>query len=111
MEVKLKIEKLGQDIKSKNLDIVGVQEVDRNTDRNMRMDTIKKLSESSGLSYYSYFKALDIKGGEYGVGILSRYPIIETKRTELYSENVEQRVLGHAVIDVDGVMINFFVTP
>ena len=104
------IKKIGEDIKDRGLDIVGLQEVDQIVMRTKRMDSMKLLSESSGLPYYTFFKAIDLQGGEYGVGILSKYPIVETHRTELYSGGEEQRVLGHAVIDVDGTLINFLVT-
>jgi endonuclease/exonuclease/phosphatase family metal-dependent hydrolase len=102
--------KLAEDIVDKKLDIVGFQEVDQKVLRSKRRDTMKLISEASGLQYYAFFKAIDLQGGEYGVAVLSKYPIVETHRTELYSGTEEQRVLGHAVIDVDGVLINFFVT-
>lgn len=104
------IKNIGTDIMEKELDIVGLQEVDQKVLRTGRMDSLKLLSESSGLQYYAFFKAIDLQGGEYGVAVLSRYPIVETHRTELYSGDKEQRVLGHAVIDVNGTLINFFVT-
>ena len=102
--------KLAEDIVDKELDIVGFQEVDQKALRSKRRDTMKLISEASGLHYYAFFKAIDLQGGEYGVAVLSKYPIVETHRTDLYSGTEEQRVLGHAVIDVDGVLINFFVT-
>ena len=104
------IKKIGADIKDKNLDIVGVQEVDQKASRTGMMDSMKILSETSGLPYYAFFKAINLGGGEYGVGVLSRFPIVKQNRTELYSGDEEQRVLGHTVIDVDGTEINFFVT-
>ena len=101
---------LGKDIKDQGLDIVGLQEVDQYVNRSGSQNTMKKLSSSSGLEYYAFFKAINHDGGEYGIGILSRYPIVSSKTTKLYSGSEEQRVLGHAVIDVDGTEINFFVT-
>jgi endonuclease/exonuclease/phosphatase family metal-dependent hydrolase len=92
------------------LDIVGLQEVDQFVNRSGKQDTMKILSESSGLEYYAFFKAINHDGGEYGLGILSRYPIVSSKTTKLYSGSEEQRVLGQAVIDVCGKHINFFVT-
>ena len=47
-------------------------------------DSIKILSESSGLPYYQFFKAIDLSGGEYGLGVLSRYPIVESESMQLY---------------------------
>lgn len=103
---------LGADIKNKGLDIVGIQEVDQFANRTGNVDTMKLLSESSGLPYYTFFRAIGIPGGSYGVGVLSRYPIVSDSITKLYSwqEGHEARVLGLAVIDVNGTKINFFVT-
>ena len=101
---------IGEDIKDKGLDIVGLQEVDQFVPRSKNQDSIKILSESSGLPYYCFFKAIDLSGGEYGLGVLSKYPIIEYESQELYSPNLEQRVLGHVLIDVDGTNVDFFVT-
>ncbi len=105
-----RINSIGKDIKEQDLDIVGLQEVDQFVTRSGSVDSMKLLSESSGLPYYTFFKAIDLQGGEYGVAVLSKYPIVETNKTELESGGQEQRVLGHAVIDVDGILINFFVT-
>ena len=102
--------KLGEDIKNADLDVVGLQEVDQFVARSGDQDTMKILSESSGLPYYQFFKAIDHQGGEYGVGILSKYPILEYEHELLHSPDLEQRVLGHALIDVDGTQIDFFVT-
>ena len=101
---------LGEDIKAAGLDIVGLQEVDQFVPRSKNQDSIKLISEYSGLPYYAFFKAIDLNGGEYGVAILSRYPIIETFSQLLYSGTEEQRVAGCAKIDVNGTIINFLST-
>ena len=101
---------IGEDIKDKGLDIVGLQEVDQFVPRSKNQDSIKILSESSGLPYYCFFKAIDLSGGEYGLGVLSRYPIVESESMQLYSEGNEQRILARTLIDVEGEQINFFVT-
>ncbi len=106
---------LAADIANHKLDIVGLQEVDQFCDRSGNMDTMKTMSELTGMPYYTFFKAINLSGngeggvGEYGVGVLSKYPIVETERIELYSTG-EQRVLGRTRIDVDGTKINFFTT-
>jgi endonuclease/exonuclease/phosphatase family metal-dependent hydrolase len=101
---------LGKDIKDQGLDIVGLQEIDQYVNRSGSQNTMRKLSKASGLEYYVFFKAINLDGGEYGLGILSRYPIVSSEATKLYSGSEEQRVLGHAVIDVVGKEVNFFVT-
>lgn len=107
--------KLAKDIVDQKLDIVGMQEVDQFCDRSGNMDTMKTMSELTGMPYYAFFKAINLAGngaggvGEYGVGVLSKYPILETERIELYSTG-ETRVLGRTKIDVNGTAINFFTT-
>ena len=109
------MKKLADDIKGANLDIVGLQEVDQFCNRSNNMDTVKVLSELTGMPYYAFFKAINLSGngaggvGEYGNAVLSKYPIEETERIELYSTG-ETRVLGRTKINVNGTMINFFST-
>ena len=44
-------------------DIVGFQEVDKNTTRAENKDQIKILAEKSGYPYYQFTKAIDYQGG------------------------------------------------
>ena len=100
---------LAKDITDQKLDIVGLQEVDMNVDRSQNMNTMKVLSELTGYQYYCFFKSINLGSGEYGLGVLSKYPIVEQERIALYSTG-EERVLGRTKIDVNGTLINFFVT-
>jgi endonuclease/exonuclease/phosphatase family metal-dependent hydrolase len=109
---------LANDITSQELDIVGLQEVDRLANRSKNLDTLKVLSELTGMEYYYYAKAIDLPGniptygqdGEYGIGILSKYPITESESYQLNSGSREQRMLARATIDLGGKTINFFTT-
>lgn len=106
---------LAEDIVESGAAIVGLQEVDQNTVRNKKQDTMKILSENTGLKYYAYAKALDHQGGEYGNGILSKYPIVSYEAIYLpESKNPqhdeELRVVLHAIINVEGTEVDFFVT-
>jgi len=100
---------IADDIIEMNLDIVGLQEVDQLTNRNGRIDTMKNLGQFTGY-YYKFAKAISYQGGEYGVGILSRYPIESFEIIRLYSGGKEQRVLSHAVININGFQVDFFNT-
>ncbi len=104
------LSRIANNITKHGMDVVGLQEVDQMTTRVGGVDTMKTLSEATGYPYYAFFKAISYKGGEYGVGILSKYPIVETERIALESSTYEQRVLGRACIDVNGEQIQFFVT-
>lgn len=117
-EVSHAMKLLANDILAKDLDIVGLQEVDKFAKRSKYQDTMKVLSEYTGYKYYYYTKAINIAGdaskygqdGEYGTGILSKYPIIEAESYALESGGNEQRMLGYAKIDVNGQIINFYNT-
>ena len=98
-----------EDIKDAGLDIVGLQEIDMNTSRNGNQDTMKKLSEYTGMKYYGFAKTIDFGGGEYGTAILSRYPIESFGVYPLETRGLEARTYGRAIINADGlkiVMIN-----
>ena len=109
---------LANDITSQGLDIVGLQEVDRLANRSKNLDTLAELSRLTGYEYYYFAKAINLAGdpatygqdGEYGIGILSKYPILEGESYQLPSGGREQRMLARATIDVAGKEINFFTT-
>jgi endonuclease/exonuclease/phosphatase family metal-dependent hydrolase len=69
-------------INKENPDIVGLKEVDKFTRRCGNIDQATVLAEKTGL-YYQFFKAIDHDGGDYGVAILSRYPIESSLKIDL----------------------------
>jgi len=86
-------------IKSNKADIVFMQEIDIKTRRVDGMNQSLELSRLTGLKYSVFFKAIDILGGEYGVVILSRFPLDSALIYPLWQEGEsEQRVLGTAVV-------------
>lgn len=101
---------IADDIVGIGLDICGLQEVDINTRRNGRIDTAALLAELTGYGYCAFAHAIDYSGGEYGTAVLSRFPIVHFEVILLPSAGFEQRACGHAVIDVNGTLIDFFNT-
>ena len=107
-----------QDVLDQNLDIIGFQEVDFNASRTKYKDMLKEISEYTGYKYYAFYEALNFAfyngTGSYGIGILSKYPIVSTETIVINKgdkpNGVESRVLGYAKIDVNGTVINFFTT-
>ena len=93
------------------LDIVGFQEVDRNTNRSHGKDTMEELSKASNgrYPYYGYSKAIEYDGGEYGTGILSSFPIESFDVTPLPGGG-ERRSLGHAVLNINGTLVDYYNT-
>ena len=106
-----KMSVLAEDIKRHNLDIVGLQEVDIGSDRSGGIDTLKLLAEAAGYEYYSFTHTINIKGGKYGTAIMSHYPIVKAENVKLPQKSgTENRALGHFVIDVNGIKIDFLNT-
>ena len=101
---------IAKNIIENEIDIVGIQEIDRGTLRSDGRDILRVLSEATGYKHYVFFKTISFDGGDYGIGVLSRYPIIADAELMLDSEGGENRALGYAQIDVNGKAVSFFVT-
>ncbi|MCE7040389.1 endonuclease/exonuclease/phosphatase family protein [Dyadobacter sp. CY312] len=91
-----------QAIQKEKPDLVALQEVDAFTDRSGKdINQAKKLAELTGM-YYHFAKAVDRSNGDYGVGILSRFPIekSESFRLHVRSTNPENEIRAVALITV-----------
>lgn len=66
-----------KDISGLELDIICLQEVDKNALRSDNYDMLKVMAEENGYPYYHFYQTMWIIDGYYGLGILSKYPIIE----------------------------------
>jgi len=80
-------------IGNQNLDVVGVQEVDRYTER-VPLDEPKIISEISGLHRYVYAKMRNFQGGEYGIAIFTRHEILESIIFHYHPPNIDIRECG-----------------
>ena len=104
---------IATDIRNSGADIVALQEIDQMTLRNGSQDTMAILAAATGMSYYAFAPALSpYQEGEYGIGVLSKYPIESYMYFDLpkLSTKEEQRVLLHTEINVGGTTFDFFVT-
>jgi len=89
---KLDVARIASIIRKQDCDLVALQEVDRNTKRSDNVDQLAELGRLTGMQAY-FGKAIDFDGGEYGVGILSRLPIVVSKAIRLPSDaKREQRI-------------------
>lgn len=64
--------------KASKADLVGLQEVDSVCKRSGNVDQMKRLAELTGM-HYAFARHFAYDGGAYGNGILSRYPISDSK--------------------------------
>jgi len=97
-------------IREHDVDIVALQEVDVETERINRINTMEYLARD--LSMYSAFgKNLDFQGGGYGNGILSKYPLVSIENYHIPPyQSGEQRGILKVVVDYKGQEIAFWNT-
>ena len=98
-------------IKSENPDLVALQEVDVNTERSgADVNQAAEIARRLDMHYY-FAKAIDYQGGEYGVAILSKFPLEETRVHRLPSQEGtggEPRIMATAKVTLpNGVDIRF----
>ena len=75
MDKKQDLKRIADVIKLYNCDLVGLQEVDRGVERTGRVDEIRELARLTGMDY-AFAHNLDYQGGQYGVAVLSRFPML-----------------------------------
>lgn len=97
------IEAIAKVIRQQNPDLVALQEVDVNTSRSgTSLNQAEELGRLTGMNAY-FGKAIDYGGGEYGVAILSKYPLSDIKNRPLPSAagtNGEPRTLLSATVSL-----------
>jgi len=85
------LQRVADVIASTNADIVLLQEVDRMTTRSGGVDHLAELERLTKM--HSVFgKAIDFQGGQYGIAILSRWPITTSETISLRGSPIEARV-------------------
>lgn len=92
-------------------DVVGLQEIDVNTGRSgKQINQAQELGKKTNMHFF-FGKAIDHDGGEYGVAILSKFPISEAKvypLTSIPGIKGEPRVLLTAKLKLpSGQLIRF----
>lgn len=87
-------------------DLVALQEVDVKTKRSRGRDIIADLAEMLGLNH-AFGKAIDHQGGQYGNGVLSRFPIAASHTHALAGEGGEDRCGLECSISIPGLALPF----
>lgn len=82
--------------------LVALQEVDVHVSRSGNVDQAKELAKLLKMHYY-FSKSINYDGGEYGVAILSKYPLSNTRNELLpMPTSGEQRSIAMATINLPG---------
>ncbi|MGQ0763477.1 MAG: endonuclease/exonuclease/phosphatase family protein [Acidobacteriota bacterium] len=110
MDKKLDLRRIADVINKEKPDLVGLQEVDRGVQRTQRIDEIVELSKLTRMDYAFAFN-LPYQGGQYGVAILSRFPIRATEH-RLYKNlrEAERRGFIRAEVRIEGRVVHFVTT-
>src|SRR5438128_10704311 len=110
MDKKLDLARIAGVINAQHPDLVGLQEVGRGVERTQRIDEIAEIASRTRMDYAFAFN-LRYQGGQYGVAILSRFPIrvIDHHRYQNRRE-AERRGFIRVEVNVRGRRLNFVTT-
>jgi endonuclease/exonuclease/phosphatase family metal-dependent hydrolase len=110
MDKKLDLARIAGVINAQHPDLVGLQEVDRGVQRTQRIDEIVEIARSTRMNYDFAFN-LRYQGGQYGVAILSRFPIVAMEH-RLYqnTREAERRGFIRGEVRIGGRTVNFVTT-
>lgn len=95
------LERIADELQALDADVVALQEVDRGTVRSSGLDQVEELARRAGFSHAHFFKAVDWRPGDYGLGILARWPLEDPRTRPLpVPAKLEPRILGSATVRV-----------
>lgn len=97
---KSSLEAVAAVIAAERPDLVGLQEVDLMTHRSGQVDQAARLGELTGMEHAFVPSLLSYDGGQYGLALLSRYPILSAERIALPSA-AEQRIVALLEVELD----------
>ncbi|MTC72038.1 endonuclease/exonuclease/phosphatase family protein [Providencia sp. wls1914] len=86
------LDELSKAIAKIDADIIVLTEIDNKTARSKKVNQLEEIAKANKMDF-AFGKALDFDGGEYGVGILSKYKIEKSQVVNLPSGGAEQRVV------------------
>ncbi|MBL9203188.1 MAG: endonuclease/exonuclease/phosphatase family protein, partial [Opitutaceae bacterium] len=110
LDGRLDLERIARVITDAQADVVGLQEVDRGTERTQRRDLPAELARLTGLTV-RFDRNIPHQGGDYGNAVLTRFPIKRAKNTPLRSfANGEQRGVQQLVLEIHGREVLFMNT-
>lgn len=89
-------------IRKSGAELVALQEVDVNVPRSGNVNQAKELAQLLDMHFY-FSKSINYSGGEYGVAILSKYPLTNTRNVLLPMPTAgEQRSVAMATVNLPG---------
>ena len=110
MDKQLDLRRVAEVIRRERPDLVGLQEIDRGTERTNRVDQIAELARLTGM-HYAFAPNLNYQGGWYGVAILSRFPLVATEHARFrHRREAERRGYLRADVEIGRRPVTFVTT-
>ena len=113
---KLDLSQSEETIRRYNPDILALNEVRMKTLDVGGAEQAKELAENLNMHFF-FAKAIDYNGGEYGIALLSKFPVVRAEAVpvpplpmEKREQRYEDRVLLKAELDVNGRTVFAFVS-
>lgn len=103
------LKSIAEPIKYYDVDIIGLQEVDKNVSRTNFEDQLKILADSLSMYYYFGSNKSFLKG-EYGNGVLSKFPLQDSENILMVGKGESRGLLRTTVLIDDNKKLNFIVT-
>jgi endonuclease/exonuclease/phosphatase family metal-dependent hydrolase len=108
MDGKFDLSRTIQVLNAAKPDLLALQEVDSKCERSRRVDEPQELAAQTGMQA-AFGKTIDWQGGDYGIAILSRYPILHQHSYPLLNiPPHEPRVLLEVGVSVAGCELTFY---
>ena len=105
------LDKVAAVTRSAQPDIVALQEVDNSSRRSKGLDQTAALAERTGLAHGTHFRTTDLRGGGYGIALLSRFPLESPVQRPLpVPRGAEPRTVAHALVQVAGREVSVYAT-
>ena len=109
MDKKLDLQRIADVINLEHPDLVGLQEVDRGVKRTAGVDEIAELARLTKMQF-AFAHNLDYQGGQYGVAILCRFPILHIDHRKYETSARPSAVVSRVEINVHGRKLSFVTT-
>jgi len=94
------VQRVADLIRSLDADLIALQEVDRGTRRSGFTDQAATIARLAGYPEHRFFKAVDWRPGDYGVALLSRWPMTQARVGMLpCMRGTEQRILASTLVE------------
>ena len=104
-----KLELQGRLVEATEPDILCLQEVFVKTSSGSVTNNLLSL-RTKKLTQYAFAKSIDSSGGDYGIGILSRYALSGKTSKKISSGSYEQRIYQKAVVKINGKNVSVYNT-